>query len=83
MEKIKENATKDFLEMIKHSWTWERLTQKEKDQFAEGWHTIVECWEGSDKAIKGSYHDRWSILNAMYLMFLKGVGYDNNNPRWK
>lgn len=83
MTKTKEDATKDFLELIKHSWTWEKLTQEEKDRFAKGWYTIVECWNGSDAAVKGSYQDRWNILSAMYHMFLRGVGYDITDPRWK
>lgn len=82
-EKIKENATQDFLEMIKHSWTWNKLTKEEKDQFEKGWHIVVDCWSGSDRAIKGSYHDRWTTLQAMYHMFLRGIGYDNDNPRWR
>ena len=85
MEKIKENAPQDFLEMIKKSWTWERLNQKERKQFMDAFDTIVYSWGNSkyDKAIKGTYKDRWHILNAMYHMFLAGVGYDNNDPRWK
>lgn len=84
MEKNKENAIKDFLEMIEHSWTWDRLTQKEKDQFKEAFETITVSWANSgDNVIKGTYRDRWSTCNAIYHMFLAGVGYDNNDPRWK
>lgn len=84
MEKIKENAAQDFFEMIKKSWTWERLTEKEKDQFLEAFDTVVYSWANSgDRVIKGTYKERWAVCNAMYHMFLAGVGYDNNDPRWK
>lgn len=84
MEKIKENAAKDFFEMIKKSWTWDRLTQKEKNQFIEGFETVTVSWANSgDNVVKGTYKDRWKACNAMYHMFLAGVGYDNNDPRWK
>ena len=84
MEKIKENATKDFLEMIKKSWTWARLTEEEKTQFMKSWETVTISWaNGRDNAVKGTYKDRWQICNAMYEMFLAGVGYNNNDPRWK
>lgn len=84
MEKIKENAAQDFFEMIKKSWTWERLTEKEKDQFLEAFDTVVYSWSNSgDRVIKGTYRDRWKVCNAMYHMFLAGVGYDSNDPRWK
>lgn len=84
MTKTKENAAQDFLEMIKKSWTWERLTKEEKDQFMKAWETVTIAWTGNgESAVKGTYKHRWRICNAMYHMFLAGVGYNNSNPRWK
>lgn len=84
MEKIKENATKDFLEMIKKSWTWARLTEEEKAQFMTAWETVTISWANNgDSAVKGTYKDRWQTCNAMYHMFLAGVGYDTNKEKWK
>ena len=84
MEKIKENAIQDFLEMIKKSWTWARLTEKEKNQFKEAFETVTVSWSNcGDNAIKGTYRDRWITCQAMYHLFLAGVGYDTNDPRWK
>lgn len=84
MTKTKEDATKDFLEMIKNSWTWNRLTEKEKEQFMKAWETVTVCWTGNgESAVKGTYRDRWRVCNALYHMFLTGVGYDTNDPRWK
>lgn len=70
MNKDKENALKDYLEMIKKSWTWARLTEKERKTFEEWLHK-------ARYELKGSYKQRWEILGNYYTMFLLGTGYDN------
>ena len=76
-EKIKENATQDFLDMIFKSWTWAKMTKEEKDIFIEQINHIR-----SKEAIKGTYQQRWIVLQALYGMYLQGIGY-GNNPKWR
>lgn len=68
--KVKENAIVDFMEMTYHSWTWLRMTKEEQERFEK------ELEE--DKimnAIIGNYDQRWHILQALYSMYLEGLGY--------
>ena len=68
--KNKEEAKKDFVEMTKKSWTYEKMTEEEKIR----WDDLVS--ENSvEKALKGDYLVRWRILQAMYSAYLKGIGY--------
>ena len=77
-QKNKDNAILDFQEMINHSWTWAKLTKEEKAQWFDGLETITH-W--TNKAVKGTYQDRWNMLQALYHIFLNGVGYTNWNWR--
>ena len=75
MENIvnKETAIKDYLAMIKQSWTWAKLTEEEKECFENflASHPMVEC------GVRGNYSQRWIILDAIYQAFLLGCGYRN------
>lgn len=68
--KNKENATLDFIGMIKESWTWARLTENEKKSFED---SVI--WSINQNVIIGTYEQRYKILNALYHTFLQGVGY--------
>ena len=72
MEKVKENALTDYIEMIQKSWTYAKLTKDEKESFDLAFHDIRVT-----NALKGSYRQRWDMLNALYSNFLYGVGYRN------
>ena len=73
MKKIeKEKAVEEFYKMIKQSWTWARLTQKERERF-------YECIELS--TLFGTFAQRWTQLNDIYFSFLMGVGYSYDNWR--
>lgn len=74
--KEKENALNDFWEMIQKSWTYEKMTDKEKSKLIE-----LLMNERTKKATKGDYKTRYIILNAMYNAFLYGIGYDGFNWR--
>ena len=65
-----EQAKQDYIEMIKQSWTWARLTQEERTKFLE----LLEhpC---STAVIKGTYKQRWDACEALYHTFLEGLGY--------
>ena len=71
MDKQKENARRDFIEMIRHSWTWNRMTEDEKI-------ICIDLFLGrrATDAIKGDYKARWIICNAIYGAYLDGLGYD-------
>ena len=72
----KEDAVNDFLEMIYESWTYNRLTEDEKYRFDKA---VTFCTEIGD--VKGTWKQRWSIMQMVYEAFLDGVGYDG--PNWR
>lgn len=66
----KEKVIENFNNMIIQSWTYARLTSAEKDQ----WKRTLES-APLKAAVKGTYKQRWNILNAVYTAFLYGCGY--------
>lgn len=76
MEQMKENVLIDFKKMIKQLWTYDRLTIEERDR-------LFKCFESiqTKEALKGTYQQRWEILQSIYSAFLLGVGYDSFNWR--
>lgn len=70
MEKIKENAKNDFIEMIQNSWTYNRLTENEKENLKDVFNSIR-----ADNILKGTYKQRWEILNGIYFSFLQALNY--------
>ena len=71
MDKQKENARRDFIEMIRHSWTWNRMTEDEKRHCTDTFFSTA-----SAEAIKGNYDTRYNICHAIYSAYLNGLGYD-------
>ena len=69
----KENAVNDFVEMIERSWTFDRLTEDERERWVASVKFAVNAG-----AIVGTYVTRWAILQAMYNCFLQGVGYTSS-----
>lgn len=76
MEKVKERVFIDYYEMITKSWTYDRLTNEERERFKE--LIFRSC---TQKSIKGTYAQRWETLNILYSAFLSGVGYTGGNWR--
>ena len=72
----KENAIKNFFEMTKKSWTYGKLTEEEKLQFEKTLEAVPV-----QEAIKGTYNQRWKVLQAVYMAFLNGCGYNDFNWR--
>lgn len=66
----------DFLEMIRNSWTYDRMTEEEKNKI----HCILLDYRTTDN-IKGTYRQRWDALNALYHAFLIAIDY--NGPEWR
>ena len=68
--KTKELTVYDFREMIKNSWTYEKLTDIEK----ENWEMLLIDTR-TLSCLKGNYNTRWNILQAIYHAYLIGLGY--------
>ena len=66
----KEYAYKDFVDMIQKSWTYNRLTEDEKDRCIAAF-----IWVKNQNLLRGNYAARHDQLNALYHAFLLGVGY--------
>ena len=72
----KDEALDKFASMIMESWTYDRMTKEEQTRL------IGMLYDGRTRgALKGSFYQRWAILQAVYGAFLCGLGYDNHNWR--
>lgn len=66
----------DFCKMVANSWTYQRMTEEEKNR----------CWDAlnfpvTQDHLKGTYITRWRILQSVYNAFLIGIGYTDGNWR--
>lgn len=75
----KNNILKDFMNMIENSWTYNRMTETEKEQIKKTFLKSII----TQNAIKGTYKQRWAILQAIYEGVLAGCGYTDFNWREK
>lgn len=69
MNKPKEKAFSDFLEMTRHSWPYHRMTEEEKSRCEKALRSAASL------DIQGSYSQRYSALNGVYYGYLLGIGY--------
>lgn len=69
--KPKERAVSDFVGMIEHSWTWDRMTGDEQSKLLALYYDDP----GTKRAIVGSYEQRWMVCNAILRSYLSGIGY--------
>jgi hypothetical protein len=76
MKRDKENAIYDFENMTKKSWSYERLTEEEKQEWKKTVDFIIFHSYG-----KGTYRTRWDLMQIAYMAFLNGCGYDGMNWR--
>lgn len=76
MERSKEDARKNFINMIKDAWTVDKMTAKE-------WDALINTFYNpqTEKALKGNYNQRWEILQAIFTSYLMGLGYSGFNWR--
>lgn len=74
--KDKEKALSDYVEMTKKSWTYARLTEKEKGNFQN-----LITWITESQMLKGAYVQRWNQMHIAYFAFLHALGY--NPPDWR
>lgn len=75
MEKIKENVLNDYKQMIYKSWTYAKLTKNERQQLEQTFESVT-----TRNALKGTYTQRWEILQAIYSSFLYALYY---TPDWR
>lgn len=71
-EKLDEVTNKYFQNVIKNSWTWQRLTEEEKQRFVN-----LDVFN----KIKGNKDTREQWLFTIYAGFLSGCSYDG--LRWR
>ena len=74
--KNKENAQKDFVDFIKKSWTYNKMTLTEQCD-------CIRLLLQNHRAIRGTYSQRWDTMNALYFGFLAGLGYLRNPTAWR
>lgn len=72
----KETALLHHINIDRCSWTFERMTDAEKERCIS---SLVWAWEQG--IVKGTKESRWKILNGLYSVFLDGLGYDG--PYWR
>ncbi len=72
----KEETLKKFVEIIKESWTYNKLTEKEKENLIETLYSVttVDC-------LRGTFKQKWEILQAIYNSFLMALDYNPTNWR--
>ena len=66
----KEKVFENFENMVKNSWTYDRLTLQEKGRLQEIINSMY-----TKKCIKGTYRQRWDTLQAIYHSFLVALDY--------
>lgn len=72
----KNNVLKDFKEMTVNSWTYKKMTAEEQIRLFTELDSVR-----LKEALKGTYKQRWNVLQAFYGAFLAGLGYDGFNWR--
>lgn len=65
----KEAAYDDFIEAIKESWTWQRMTDDECKIF------IDEIMNHPALKPVGTWLQRWNFYQSVYSAYLLGLGY--------
>ena len=77
MNREKENALKDYIAMIKNSWTWHRMTEKEQTALLDYLYNNINKYD----RLRGPYSARWETLHMIYDVYLLGIGY--NGSFWR
>ena len=75
IKRNKETAYSDFITMIQESWTWDRLTKKERELFLNE----AAFWQA--RCALGTWAQRYETLQGLYSMFLYGLGYNHGKFR--
>lgn len=76
MKPDKNLAVSEWIDFIKKSWSWDRLTETERRRVESELRQMEYAG-----VIKGSFTDRYAMCRSLYGMFLAGTGfYDVENP---
>ena len=72
MSEEKEKSLIEYRDMIKKSWTYDRMAQEEKDNIMDvlSYNNIQTI-----EALKGTKKQCWAILQAIYSSFLAALNY--------
>lgn len=70
MENKKDDAVKNYYDLISKSWTWEKLTKEEQKRFSN----LLNDGRIT-KTIKGNYQQRWEVLESLYYSYLIALNY--------
>ena len=65
----KEQAMSDWMDMSFRSWTFNALTDEQREKWRE-----LQKKQWFRDAVKGTYQQRWDALQAIYFAFLEGTG---------
>lgn len=76
LPRTKENALVHYIAMTCKSWTFAKLTQAEKEKCIDALY-----FPNEQGMLKGTFRQRWDILNAVYNAYLAGLGYVGVNWR--
>ena len=68
--KNKTQAREDYIEMVKKSWTYNRMTSEEKKKCLQILNDEIKV-----EVYGTSYKQRWNTLNGVYWAYLVGLGY--------
>lgn len=74
----RENAVLLYLSMICRSWTFDRMTEKEKENCVNVFLRSAEYGR-----IKGNFDARWNVLQLMYDSFLEALDYMSDPGNWR
>lgn len=74
--KNKDFVFTDFIEMVRNSWTYGKMTEEERGAI----HCLLLDYRTTEN-IKGTYQQRWNALNVVYSAYLRGIGY--NGADWR
>lgn len=65
----KEKAIHDWMNMTFQSWTYNALTDEQREKWRE-----LQKKQWFRDAVRGTYKQRWNALQAIYMAFLEGTG---------
>lgn len=72
----KDNTLDLYIDMIKNSWTYDRMTNKEKSNIIDIFYSAQTL-----NTLKYTKNHKWEILQAIYNSYLIGIGY--TDYKWR
>lgn len=75
-EEIKQNVYNFLEKVIYKGWTWEKLTQSEKNRFNDVVHSLLQ-----QNIVVGNERQQQAIISGAFGAFIAGLGYNGFNWR--